>query len=233
MAKNLVKKEGRYMSLVVPSGVTSGDPVELGEGLTGVALTDRAASTYASVDVGMAVYDLPAEAVFDGGDVAIAYGDQLFIDMDNTIKISKKKTGEFFGFALEAISSGSDDTINILHIPKGGDFGQGSLENVIADPGDGEAIPVTASGSIAVTTAAAETNTLAIPTFVGQMLSLTCDVYAVGARTITVAAAINQTGNNTIALDTAGDNTILVGVQVAGALVWRVLVNDGSTLSTV
>lgn len=102
----------------------------------------------------------------------------------------------------------------------------------ITDPGDAGAIPVTRSGNVAITTAGAETRTLAIPTFVGQDLTISMDVDA-GDAVITVAAAINQTGNNTITLDDAGDTVKLVGVQVGGALVWRTVVNDGATLSTV
>ena len=63
--------------------------------------------------------------------------------------------------------------------------------NTIADPGTGAAIPVTQSGVCAITTAGAETNTLAIPTFIGQRIVLVCDTYAVGDRVITVAAAFN------------------------------------------
>lgn len=102
----------------------------------------------------------------------------------------------------------------------------------IADPGDAGAIPVTRTGQVAITTAGAETRTLAIPTFAGQRLTISMDVDA-GDAVITAAAAINQTGNNTITLDDAGDTVELVGVQVASALVWRVVVNDGATLSTV
>lgn len=103
---------------------------------------------------------------------------------------------------------------------------------LIADPGDGNAIPVTRSGQVAITTAGAETRTLAIPTLPGQRLTISMDV-DVDDAVITVASAFNQTGNNTITLDTAGDTVELVGVQVAGALVWRVVVNDGASLTTV
>ena len=103
----------------------------------------------------------------------------------------------------------------------------------ISDPGTGAAIPVGVSAHIAITTAAAETNTLAIPTFVGQKLILICDVYAVGDRVVTVAAAVNQTGNNTLTFGAAGDLIVLEGSQVAGALVWRVTANDGVGLTTV
>ena len=103
----------------------------------------------------------------------------------------------------------------------------------IADPGTGNAIPVTNSGMVKITTAAAETNTLAIPTFEGQQLGIFCEVYAVGDRVITVASAINQTGNNTITLGAVEDMIILIGVDKGGTLFWRVLQNDGAALSTV
>lgn len=102
---------------------------------------------------------------------------------------------------------------------------------LIADPGDAGAIPVTRTGNVAITTAAAETRTLAIPTFNGQRLAISCDVYAVGDAVITVASAFNQTGNTIITLNTAGDTVELLAVQVASALVWRLVVNDGAALS--
>jgi len=103
----------------------------------------------------------------------------------------------------------------------------------IADPGDGGAIPVTKSGSVAITTTGVDdTRTLAIPALAGIILAISLDVDA-GDAVITVAAAINQTGNNTITMEDAGDTIVLAAVQVAGALVWRMVVNDGNTLSTV
>jgi predicted RecA/RadA family phage recombinase len=108
-----------------------------------------------------------------------------------------------------------------------------SLENTIADPGTGQAIPVDKSGSIAITTAAAETNTLAAPDADGLLLSLTCNVYAVGDRVITCATTVNQTGNNTLTFGAAGDTILLYSVMIGGALRWRVAANDGVALSTV
>jgi hypothetical protein len=101
----------------------------------------------------------------------------------------------------------------------------------IADPGDAGAIPVTRSGVCAITTAAAETRTMAIPAFIGEEITLCCDVHAVGNAVVTVASAINQTGNTIITLNTAGDTVVLKGVQVGGVLAWRVVVNDGAALS--
>lgn len=103
----------------------------------------------------------------------------------------------------------------------------------LADPGTGVAIPVTRSASIAITTAAAETNTLAIPTFIGQKLILTCDVYAVGDRVVTASVKVNQTGNNTLTFGAAGDTCVLEAVQEGGTLRWQVTSNDGVGLTTV
>ena len=100
----------------------------------------------------------------------------------------------------------------------------------IADPGDAGAIAVTRTGSCAITTAGAETRTLAIPSFIGQDLSISCDVY-VGDGVITVASAFNQAGNTIITLNTAGDTVALTAVQIGGVLAWRLVVNDGAALS--
>lgn len=102
----------------------------------------------------------------------------------------------------------------------------------IADPGASGAIPVTKSGTVAITTAAAETRTLAIPGLAGIEIAISLDVDG-GDCVITAASAINQAGNNTITLGDAGDIIVLKAIQKAGALVWRVVVNDGCSLSTV
>jgi hypothetical protein len=106
------------------------------------------------------------------------------------------------------------------------------LNIVTADPGTGEALAV--EGSIALTSGAgAETRTLAIPSAAGDQVSITMDVDGGGDITVTVAASINTTGNNTLTIDTAGGNIVLIGAQVGGALTWRVVANDAVTLSTV
>lgn len=103
----------------------------------------------------------------------------------------------------------------------------------IADPGASGAIPVTKSGNVPITTATAETRTLAIPGVAGITLAISMAVDGPGDCVITVASAINQTGNNTITLNDAGDVIVLIAVKKAGALVWRVVANDGATLTTV
>lgn len=100
----------------------------------------------------------------------------------------------------------------------------------ITDPGNAGAIPVTSSGVCAMTSAGAETRTLAIPTFVGQQLTLICDTY-VGNIVVTSAQAINQAGNTTMTFGAAADYIKLEAATVGGALRWRVAANDGTALS--
>ena len=103
----------------------------------------------------------------------------------------------------------------------------------VADPGDAGAIPVTRSATVALTTTGVvDTRTLAIPSLAGTTLVLSFDVDA-GDAVITVASAINVTGNNTITFNTVGQVIGLVAVQLAGVLAWRVDFNDGAALTTV
>jgi len=104
------------------------------------------------------------------------------------------------------------------------------VEVLIADPADAGAIPVTRSGNVALTSAGAETRTLANPAVQGIELVVSCDVY-VGDIIITAASAVNQAGNTVITLGSAGVTIAFKAVQVAGALVWRVSMNDGATLA--
>jgi hypothetical protein len=103
----------------------------------------------------------------------------------------------------------------------------------LADPGHAQAIPVTRSASVEITigSSGAETNTLAIPTFVGQTLQLNAAVVGTGTRVVTAAQAINQTGNTIMTFAAARDFILLVAVKVGTALRWTVAANDGVALS--
>lgn len=93
-----------------------------------------------------------------------------------------------------------------------------------------------AGGSYYMTigSAGAETNTLAAPTVQGAILSICATTVGTGTRVVTVASAINKAGNNTITFAAAGDRITLIANAVgASTLAWRVLANDGPTLSTV
>jgi hypothetical protein len=101
----------------------------------------------------------------------------------------------------------------------------------LTDPGTGVAIPVTRSASVAIVTAAAETNTLAIPTFRGQKLVLFMDARVGGDRVVTSSQAINQAGNTIMTFGAARDSIVLEAITVAGVLRWEVTGNDGVALS--
>ena len=150
------------------------------------------------------------------------------VDWDDTGKLAVAAgDGDFhIGVASAAKASGTTTVEVILSTENRID----SPTQVIADPGASGAIPVTRSGQCAVTTAGAESRTVAIPTFVGQTLSISLDVDG-GDLTVTFASAINQAGNTIATIADAGDHLKVEGVQVAGAPVWRVIANDGATLS--
>jgi hypothetical protein len=116
-------------------------------------------------------------------------------------------------------------------ITRQGPTAAGASTDVIADPGTGQAIPVTQNGYVPIVTAGAETNTLAIPTFKGQRITLTCDTHVGGDRVVTSAQRINQAGNTVMTFNTAADTIELVAITVAGALRWQVAFNEGVTLS--
>ena len=90
----------------------------------------------------------------------------------------------------------------------------------------------TGTGHCDIVTAGAETRTLAAPTYLGQMLLLSLKT-DVGDCVITCATTVNQTGNNTITMDDAGDAVLLVAKANGADKRWSVVSNDGCTLSTV
>lgn len=108
-----------------------------------------------------------------------------------------------------------------------------AVEAVVADPGTATAIPVTRSAIINMTLAATgETNTLAIPAFIGQRLILNVDTVGAGdTRIITVAQGINVSNNTVMTFAEVRDCIELVATTVAGALRWQVVNNANVALS--
>lgn len=101
----------------------------------------------------------------------------------------------------------------------------------ITDPGTGVAIPVTQSGSVAITQNGAETNTLANPTFMGQELSIFVDTDTSGARVVTAANRVNQAGNTVMTFTAVGAFAKLEAITIAGALRWQVVASEGVGLA--
>lgn len=125
MSTNIVKQPGWTLSVICDSPATpaSGDPVRFGA-FTGVAETAESdagnATGYTSVYFGPCIADVSVKAVDGSGNSAVALGDAIFYVDADTPKLSKKSTGYLFGFALEAITSGSTDTINVMKVPTPG-----------------------------------------------------------------------------------------------------------------
>ncbi|KKN31242.1 hypothetical protein LCGC14_0825860 [marine sediment metagenome] len=105
---------------------------------------------------------------------------------------------------------------------------------VIADPGNGNAIPVIHSGQCAlVTSSGNETRTLAAPTFIGQELTIYLKTNGGTDCTITCSTTIAEAGTNTILFDATGEALFLRAVEEGANLRWRCSVADGATPTTV
>jgi len=253
MAKNF-KQEGKKINTGTASGLTAGEPFVLGNHQPCVLLTDaETASPYKATVATVGVFVLPVEA--ESGAIAQyspvfydATDKQLNDDAGNNkffgIALEAVGNGEteeidvlLFGrpfvpasitateLANNAVTTAKILNANVTLAKLAADATK-FLMGAITDPGDGVAIPVTGSGVCAMTTAGAETRTLAIPTFVGQMLVLTLDV-RVGNCVVTVASSVDGT-NNTLTFDAAGETIILIGTQIAGVRCWRILENIGA-----
>jgi hypothetical protein len=98
------------------------------------------------------------------------------------------------------------------------------------DPGHGVAVPVVRSSNIPLTigSAGAETNTVAVPTFLGQRLLISVDVVGTGTRVVTFASAINVAGHTIATFATARQTLIVEAIQLAGVLAWEVVTNNGT-----
>jgi predicted RecA/RadA family phage recombinase len=124
--KNLIQ-DGKSLKLTIAAGGSSGDPIMVGN-IKGVLSVNIAAGEAGAV-MTEGVFDLSVEAVNDDGNSAVAVGDQLFYNGSDTPVLTKKNSGSFFGLALEAITSGETDTINVF-VPRG--MGPGTVD-ILAD----------------------------------------------------------------------------------------------------
>lgn len=105
-------------------------------------------------------------------------------------------------------------------------YSLGVEPRIIPDPGDGGAIPVNQSGICQLSSGAAETRTLADPTFRGQQLDLVM-VANGGNIVITAASPVNQTGHTTITASAVGGFIRLVGKHNAtDGWEWQEIMED-------
>lgn len=216
------------------SAVSAGQVVVIGS-LLGFAEVDIEANRLGALAIG-GVFDVVK------ANEEITAGAAVYWDADGNPYGGTAGTGAatttssgntFAGFALATagatattvrlVSFGPISVTNTVH---------SDLSKVIADPGNGGAIPVTDSGHVAIVTAGSETRTLAIPSWKGQELLLYIKTDG-GTCVITVASAINQTGNNTITIADVRDSIRLQAIESGSNLVWDVVANNGAALSTV
>ena len=95
--------------------VNKGDPVLCGENIVGVALKDGAAEADLIAIDTEGIWQLSVVAEDEDGDVAVAVGDEVFINKTTCIlsKIANKNTHQRLGYALYAIDSGVTDVIPV------------------------------------------------------------------------------------------------------------------------
>jgi predicted RecA/RadA family phage recombinase len=204
--------------------VAAGDVVVQGD-LVGVAKLDIAANRLGSLAV-EGIFDFPKATAGGSG---IAAGTVVYWDATNKQATATSTGNKQLGRVVLAAAD-ADTTVRVRL--DGITVATNPLSANIADPGNAGAIPVTASGHVDIVTTAAQTRTLAAPSFIGQQLLIGMKTDG-GDAVITCATTVNQTGNNTITLNDAGDAVLLVGKANGANVRWSVVSNDGAALSTV
>ena len=224
MATAIFVQDGDAVDYTPTTDVASGDVVVQGD-LVGVAPRPIAANTLGA---------LAAEGIFEfpkatSGGSALAVGTVVYWDALAKVATAVSTGNKQLGKVVQAAAD-ADATVRVRL--EGTSVAANPLTAAIADPGSAGAIPVTASGHVDLVTAAAETRTLAAPSNVGQLLLISLKTDG-GNCVITCATTVNQTGNNTITLDDAGDAILLVAKASGTNKRWSVVSNDGCTLATV
>jgi len=228
--------DGDAIDHIPSANVSAGDVVVQGD-LVSIAKLDIPASHLGALHR-VGIYDVVKSTGEINAGAAVywqANGNPVGGEAGSGAATATAGGNKFMGWAVKAAGN-NDPTVRLAL------FGSpaitanhyGPLNNAIADPGDAEAIPLTASGTVAIVTteAGGETRSLAAPSFVGQELLLYMKTDG-GDAVITCATGVNQTGNNTITMNDAGDTLRLVAIEVGSNKRWRVVVNDGCTLATV
>ena len=108
MALNYVN-EGKAPKLPVTSGAKSGAPELVGD-LAAVLLND-ADDNDEAVCATEGAFDLSVTGADDAGDVAVNFGEKIYMDGGTLNKDSAN--GKFYGYAYGTVSSGSTATIPV------------------------------------------------------------------------------------------------------------------------
>lgn len=230
--------EGRYVKYTHSAAVSCGDIIVV-NGLLLIAEHDFAANELGSYAV---------EGIFDVVKVngSLSIGAVVYWDEDGNPQGGTAGSGAATSTSTDntplgrvVAAAGTTDekvTIRLFDCPSVTNTvtSVGPATNEIADPGDGEAIPVTASGTVMlVSGASGETRTIADPAFVGQEITLTMLTDGGGDIVLTAASPVNQTGNNTLTFGAVRDTIKLVAIEAAASREWQLVFNDGVALSTV
>ncbi len=115
MAANRVRGRGRYLSVGVGSGLTSGAPTSIGQ-IPGVCVIDAGPSSayIATIDT-EGIYNLAVKGAGDGDSVgtAVVIGDIVYWDATAGHLNVDATDGVRFGYALGAVDSGATTTIPV------------------------------------------------------------------------------------------------------------------------
>jgi predicted RecA/RadA family phage recombinase len=224
MATATFVHDGKAVDYTPGSAVAAGDVVVQGD-LVGVSPRPIAAGTLGALGV-TGVFDFPKAT---GGGSALTAGTVVYWDALAKVATATSVGNKQLGKVVKD-SADADTTVRVRL--EGTSVANNPLTAAIADPGNAGAIPVTGSGHVDIVTAAAETRTLAAPSFIGQELLVSFKTDG-GNCVLTCATTLNQTGNNTITFDDAGDAVLLVAKANGANKRWSVVSNDGAALSTV
>ena len=110
MAKNRTKKFCNAAVVDVAEGMKSGDAVLIGNGLPGVALTDRSAAGKATVQFN-GEFEFAVEGKNKAGEKAIEEGDILYIK-GGKLSVNNEE-GTRYGYALGAVVKNKTETIRV------------------------------------------------------------------------------------------------------------------------
>lgn len=112
MTKKQVYESGDQLSVPVPVGTLSGDPVVYGQ-VPGVALKDRDATTGEATVKFSGVHMITVQGINAGGNTAIAAGATVFFGAADNPKVSARVAGIPFGTAMQAVVSGATSEIPV------------------------------------------------------------------------------------------------------------------------